>query len=507
MIFLSVLRSVPLREFKLNYAMKSLRVIAVALVISALLPAAQVRAATTVRPGDLVKGSDPTVYYITNDEKRLAFPDETTFRSWYSDFGQVKLASDSDIAAFPFVGAVQLRPGVEMVKTSSSHKVYAVANGGILRWIPNASIASMIYGSHWTRKIAVISDAAFADYKIGAAITGPGQYWWKAERDASLTIDDAHPARLPVVTTADVAGPFGPTITVKAVIVNGTDGRFNANEHDTRLFIQNMLVKSGIPTFIAPGDYTIYWTAIPGYVASAGRDCNPASDDPHAAYIHLGADDVNKTCVVTFTYNPTAAQLPTITVHVDVINDDHTDNSGALPDDFAKSIATQSPGETGIDKAMNDVAYTVTPGQYKINIFAGNIRNYLQSGWSGDCNADGTVTVDLGDHKTCTITEDDRPKNDTNYPTMGNLVLHAAVKGGSLTSNDIPLFIEGGKVASDQLNFVDPRDYTVYYGYVPGYAASAWSGDCTPSSSTANAGLVHVNVNDIRTCTVTFTKL
>ncbi len=139
-------------------------------------------------PGDLVKGSLAAVYYVNANHERWAFPNETTYFTWYRDFSSVKIVSDTEIAALRLAGLVTIRPGVAPVKVASDTKNYAVAHGGWLRPLASDGIASIIYGADWKRKIKTIPEAFFASYKIGDTITAGGQYWWKNEMDAAPTI-------------------------------------------------------------------------------------------------------------------------------------------------------------------------------------------------------------------------------------------------------------------------------------------------------------------------------
>ena len=52
-----------------------------------------------VAPGELVKASLAAVYYVGNDGKRYVFPNEKTYKTWWSDFSAVKTISDSELAA------------------------------------------------------------------------------------------------------------------------------------------------------------------------------------------------------------------------------------------------------------------------------------------------------------------------------------------------------------------------------------------------------------------------
>lgn len=192
-----------------RFPIVKMKKITVGLLIAFLLfPVIYLRAQTV---GQLVKGSLPAVYYITGNAKRLAFSDEATYFSWYPDFSQVQTLPDDQLAAIPFVGLVTIRPGAVIVKTAIDPKVYAVARGGVLRWVNNEDTAKLIYGVDWASKVYVIPEEFLTAYKFGDDITAGGQYWWQKELDASPTIDADYSAG----SAADAAKPAMPVVAAK----------------------------------------------------------------------------------------------------------------------------------------------------------------------------------------------------------------------------------------------------------------------------------------------------
>jgi hypothetical protein len=156
------------------------------------------KAAAAPLGGDLIKGSSSAIYYVTADGKRLTFSDAATYFSWYPDFSKIKILSNEQVTALPFAGFVTLRPGTSPVKFKSDNKVYAVAQGGVLRHLQSEIQAAMIFGADWNKKIVILPDALFSSYTIGATITGPGQYWWKQEMNKSPDIASDKVAIAPV---------------------------------------------------------------------------------------------------------------------------------------------------------------------------------------------------------------------------------------------------------------------------------------------------------------------
>lgn len=135
-----------------------------------LAPFSGVKASASISPGDLIKGSGQAVYYYNSQGKRLVFPNEKTYFTWYADFSTVKTISDTELASISLGGNVTYRPGVFLVKITTDPKVYAVDTNGALRWVTTEAIAKELYGSDWAKKVHDIADAFFVDYAEGSPI-------------------------------------------------------------------------------------------------------------------------------------------------------------------------------------------------------------------------------------------------------------------------------------------------------------------------------------------------
>lgn len=145
--------------------------------------------AAAISSGDLIKASQPAVYYYGADGRRYVFPNEKTYQTWYAGFSGVKTITDSELASITIGGNVTYRPGVKMVKITTDPKVYAVSAGGVLRWITNESAAAALYGADWNKKIEDISDAFFTNYKMGNPINSQSDFERIAETSAATTIN------------------------------------------------------------------------------------------------------------------------------------------------------------------------------------------------------------------------------------------------------------------------------------------------------------------------------
>ncbi len=156
---------------------------------------------TEAEEGELIKSechgyvemNDPctAVYYWGQDGKRHPFPNEDVFFSWYNDFDDVKEIDADEMADIPMGETVTLKPGVAVVRFDSSDKVYAVAEGGILRHYLTPSLVAADYGSDWVDKdLVTLSDSFFSDYFIGQDIDSSTDYDPETAEEGVTSIDD-----------------------------------------------------------------------------------------------------------------------------------------------------------------------------------------------------------------------------------------------------------------------------------------------------------------------------
>lgn len=122
--------------------------------------------------GKAATQEDSAVYYIGADGKRHAFPNAQAYSTWYPDFSTVTVIDAAALAKIPLGANITYKPGDKMVKFVTWPKVYAVAKGGVLRWIKTEAIATELYGLTWNKKIDDINDAFYINYTFGADING-----------------------------------------------------------------------------------------------------------------------------------------------------------------------------------------------------------------------------------------------------------------------------------------------------------------------------------------------
>ncbi|MCJ7667642.1 MAG: LPXTG cell wall anchor domain-containing protein, partial [Anaerolineae bacterium] len=176
-------------------------------------------------------------------------------------------------------------------------------------------------------------------------------------------------------------------LTLVKTVVNDNGGTLNAANFPVR--IDGNPVTWGVANALSAGTHTASEITQPGYSASIwGGDCNADGT------ITLLPGD-NKTC--TITNNDIA---PTLKLVKTVIND----NGGTLtPANFPVRI-------DGASVAWG-VAYALSAGPHTAS--ETTQTGYAASAWSGDCAANGTITLALGQTKTCTITNNDIPTTPT----------------------------------------------------------------------------------------------
>ncbi|HTN24738.1 MAG TPA: hypothetical protein VL120_12175, partial [Solirubrobacteraceae bacterium] len=226
--------------------------------------------------------------------------------------------------------------------------------------------------------------------------------------------------------------------------------------------------------------YTVSETGGPsGYAATFSGDC--AADGTVTV-----AAGTEKTCTIT---NDDVA--PTIKVVKHVVNDDGGTAEAKNWSLHLRSGATDVAGSPQAGSETGDT-YTVAAGSYSVDE-TGGPSGYAAT-FSGACAADGTVSVTVGQTKTCTVTNDD-------IAPRVKVVKHVINDdGGTSEAKDFTLTVDDpgsnpAGVAGDESGTfvtVDPGAYTVSESGPSGYAAS-YSADCDAS----------VAIGETKTCTVT----
>lgn len=285
------------------------------------------------------------------------------------------------------------------------------------------------------------------------------------------------------ITNDDIA----PQLKVIKKVINDNGGTKTAADFTMNVAATNASHTSfagsetGVTVTLNAGSYNVTETNVAGYAATYSN-CSGS--------IALGE---TKTC--TIINNDIA---PTLKLIKTVVND----NGGTA------TASNFTPSVDGTAKSWNTVI-SLNAGAHKAS--ETNLAGYKASAWGGDCSADGSVTLALGEAKTCTITNDDIAPTLTLRKKIANN-LYIGSQGDSATQwtlNASPLISANGVlIAPDtaQTNTYTAKANTVYtlseMGGPSGYTASAWS--CSTGGSLSGNQLT-LALGAKVTCTITNT--
>lgn len=214
--------------------------------------------------GDLIRATSySSVYYLGNDGLRYVFPNEKTYFTWYDDFSHVRWISDADLEDIQIGGNVTYKPGERLVKINTDPKVYAVAEGGTLRWVETETVALALYGDDWTSLVHDIPDAFFGNYRVGASIPSADDFDVIAARTdvASINDDKNLTTSLIIYITGQGYTPYEYTLdTGQSVRFINNDSVQHTVTADTLLWGSGTLAPGGefVHTFTNEGTYTFF---------------------------------------------------------------------------------------------------------------------------------------------------------------------------------------------------------------------------------------------------------
>lgn len=177
----------------------------------------------------------------------------------------------------------------------------------------------------------------------------------------------------------------------------------------------------------------------------------------------------------------------TLTVTKVVTNDNGGNNVIADFQLFADNGTTEFPMTSGSSTSMVADTYTITET---------GISGYVAS-FSGDCDASGVVTLNPGDNKTCTITNNDLPANITLIKSVINN------NGGTATANSAwGLRIDGSIVPNNTSVAVSANTpHSINEDGRAGYAFSSITGN--PKCPAVLGGTATLDEGEAITCTIT----
>lgn len=263
----------------------------------------------------------------------------------------------------------------------------------------------------------------------------------------------------------DLDGCSDAAIKVIKIVINDNGGTLAPSDFTMQI--------SGIPVpqnqfvAVAFGQHTINEVPTPGYQGTISGDCDSLGQ------VTIGDDQV-KTCTIT-NDDIAPSVLPTLTVMKIVLNDEDLHHRGtAHINDFNLFVGT-NPVQSG-------VTYQFNPGTYGIT--ETGPQGYRAS-FSGACSASGQITLNFGDTKQCTITNDDiDDDNDDVWDVVDNCpaVFNPDQKdsdndgrGDACDKNNAPIitstppiFGEEDKKYTYQVTAVDPDGDVLTYKLIDG---------------------------------------
>lgn len=256
------------------------------------------------------------------------------------------------------------------------------------------------------------------------------------------------------------------TLKVQKTVINDDGGTLAANQFVLK--VDGTPVTMDAVVSYAPGTYTVSEDAVYGYAGTISGDC-AADGTVTLTY--------NETMVCTITNDDIA---PKLTVTKVVIND----NGGLLVVSDFPLFIDATPVTSGVQNTTTIGAHVVseTPSpQYEASIIV------------GDCDANGNITLAIGDVKSCVITNDDKPAHIFVTKTVVN------DNGGTKIASDFTINVSGNN--PDQTSFagsastdvtIDAGSYDITETPDAGYAVS-YSADCSGS----------ILPGETKTCTIT----
>jgi len=174
-----------------------------------------------------------------------------------------------------------------------------------------------------------------------------------------------------------------------------------------------------------------------------------------------------------------------LTVIKHVINDSGTGSKSAP--DFTMNVTGTNPVPATFAGNEAGVLVVLDPGSYSVS-------EDPMTGYTSSASADCVGTIAVGENKTCTITNDDIPREE------GNLTVIKVVENngvGTKVAGDFQMTIDGGNVNQNQAYSVSVGNHNVSevvdYGYSKSYSA-----ECP-------GGVANVPLNGDVKCTVTNT--
>ena len=295
---------------------------------------------------------------------------------------------------------------------------------------------------------------------------------------AAGPIDQRGVSRPQAGTACDVgAFEYRPhALTVITNVVNNNGGTLTAAQAQVHVRVDGADAKGSPAAGVSGGGrayslltgnaYVVAADAVTGYGLSYSAGCSAVLAEGGATTCTVTVDDI----------------APTLKV-VTVVQNDSGGNAVAA--DFSAHVRQGGRDVSGSPQAGSGTGTTYTLSSGNFSVSAEGVPGYSATG-SGGCAADGSVTLALGDNKTCTITADDGASQLRVITQVVN------DNGGTKAPSDFLAHVRNGLgdvTGSPQLGTLTGTLYSLVAGQyavavdaVPGYTLSV-AGDCAANGS------------------------
>ncbi len=123
------------------------------------------------KEGELIKTQNyPAVYYVGASSTRSLFPNADTFWTWNKGSWkdqQIQVVTTSTLEKLTSGPNIKVRPGVKLIKFDNSpDTIYAVRPNGKLCKLADKTVAAMLFGADWEKKVILIQGSFEADYEF-----------------------------------------------------------------------------------------------------------------------------------------------------------------------------------------------------------------------------------------------------------------------------------------------------------------------------------------------------
>ncbi len=266
-----------------------------------------------------------------------------------------------------------------------------------------------------------------------------------------------------------------PTLAVYIHVINDDGGTMKASDFAVTVTAKDPSPsifsgsETGTTVTMKNSEYKLTELEVKGYKVSYSPGCSGRINNNEA-----------KTCVVT---------NDDIAPHLKVIKHVINDNGGiAKASDFAMYVYGSNPTPSSFPGSENGTDVKIGQGYYNVDEYWN--PDYLPS-YSPECNGQ----INLGETKTCTITNDDKPK--------AQLIVKKHVindNGGMAVSSDFIMFVYGDNPSQSTFpGSEEGTTVTLNEGY---YSVSEnYRSDYSQSNSPDCSGFI--KGGEIKTCTIT----